>query len=250
MQPDDVLILRSRLTGDGPLDTATSRATLRAVSRGELNDTFEVGVSHPVVAFGKHDTSARHFADAVRTASTHGFEPTVRIAGGRAAVFHEATIRFGYTHAVPDSAVGMHDRFRWMSGLIVETIGAWGIHAEIGEIPGEYCPGEYSVHIGRKKVMGLGQRLTKGAAHIGGVIVLDGVDRINEVLQPIYEQLQIPMDPSATGSLRDAMPIDANAFMDRFTELVVGDRNTVDGDLPPAVRKEAQTYRSDHDPTT
>ena len=247
-QNSPLFVIRDQNTGDGPLDTATSRAVLRAVSAHDMPETFEVGLSSRVLAFGKHDTSSPGFARSVEVADEHGFEPTVRIAGGRAAVFHETTIRFGWTRLVEDPASTMHEGFRALSGVVVDTLGDFGIHAEIGEIPGEYCPGQYSVHIGNKKVMGVGQRLTRNAAHVGGVIVLSNSEVINEVLIPIYELLDIPMAPEATGSVADAFEVDAALFMDRFTEHIVAGRASTLESMPETVRAAALGFRTDHDP--
>jgi lipoate-protein ligase A len=243
-----IAVIRDQLTGDGPLDTATSRAILRAVSAGDMPETFEVGLSSRVLAFGKHDTSSPGFARSVEIASDHGFEPTVRIAGGRAAVFHETTVRFGWTRLVDDPASTMHDGFRALSGFVVDTLGDFGIHAEVGEIPGEYCPGQYSVHIGNKKVMGVGQRLTRNAAHVGGVIVLSNSAIINAVLVPIYELLDIPLATEATGSVADAFPVDPSLFMDRLTDHVVAGRPAHLETVPHNVRSAAIEFRPDHDP--
>lgn len=243
-----VWVIRDQLTGDGPLDTATSRAILRAVGAGDMPETFEIGLSSRVLAFGKHDTSSPGFDASVDIASEHGFEPTVRIAGGRAAVFHESTVRFGWTRQVDDPASTMHDGFRDLSGFVVATLGDFGIHAEVGEIPGEYCPGQYSVHIGSKKVMGVGQRLTRNAAHVGGVVVLSNSEVINGVLVPIYELLGIEMQPAATGSVADAFGVDAAVFMDRMTDHVVGNRPFAHEGVPVEVRAAALDFRPDHDP--
>jgi octanoyl-[GcvH]:protein N-octanoyltransferase len=245
-----IAVIRDQLTGDGPLDTATSRAILRAVSAGEMPETFEVGLSSRVLAFGKHDTSSAGFDRSVEIATEHGFQPTVRIAGGRAAVFHEATVRFGWTRQVEDAASTMHEGFRSLSRFVVDTLGDFGMHAEVGEIPGEYCPGQYSVHIGNKKVMGVGQRLTRNAAHVGGVIVLSNSAIINAVLVPIYELLDIPLATEATGSIADVFAVDASRFMDRLTDQVISGRPSTLETIPQHVRSAAIEFRPDHDPIT
>ena len=248
MNSDRLAVARNKLTGDGPLDTATSRAVLAAVSNGEMPETFEVGTAHRVLAFGKHDTTSDGFAKSVSVASDSGFQPTVRIAGGRVAVFHEATIRFGWTRTVEDPATTIHDGFRLMSKMVTDTLGVFGIHGIVGEVPGEYCPGAYSVHIAGKKVMGVGQRLTRNAAHVGGVIVMDNSESINDVLIPVYKLLGISLDPEATGSVADALPIDTETFADAFTTIVAGGRPIDMIEIPDAVREQAATLRPDHDP--
>ena len=79
-----------------------------------------------------------------------------------------------------------------------------GVASAVGEIPGEYCPGRFSVHhSGGRKIMGVGQRLAANAAHVGGVVVVDGAPEVNEVLHPVYGALGVEFEPSATGALSD-----------------------------------------------
>ena len=248
MTQGTLTVIADALTGDGPLDTATSRAILHAVSSGEMGETFEIGLSSRVLAFGKHDTIAPRFTDAVTAADTGGFQPTVRIAGGRAAVFHEMTLRFGWTRQVDDPAASMYGGFEAMSAMVVAALGRFGIHSQVGEVPGEYCPGSYSVHIAGRKVMGVGQRLMRNAAHVGGVLVVADSDAINEVLIPVYRFLGLSLDPATTGSIADAMRVDPADVAMAFTEAVAGGRRVVEGAVPSSVRDRAASFRSDHDP--
>lgn len=248
MADGTLTVLADVLTGDGPLDTATSRAILRAVSAGEMGETFEIGLSSRVLAFGKHDTIAPRFDEAVSEADALGFQPTVRIAGGRAAVFHEQTLRFGWTRPVDDPAASMYGGFEALSSMIVATLGRFGIHAQVGEVPGEYCPGSYSVHIAGRKVMGVGQRLMRKAAHVGGVLVVSDSDSINDVLVPVYDRLGLSFDPATTGSIADAIPLDANDVATAFIEQIAQGRTVVEGTVPDSVRAQAAGHRPDHDP--
>jgi lipoate-protein ligase A len=56
---------------------------------------------------------------------------------------------------------------------------------------------------GKVKLMGVGQRIVRGAAHVGGVIVLGGSARIRDVLVPVYERMGFAWDPATVGSLED-----------------------------------------------
>jgi hypothetical protein len=91
-------------------------------------------------------------------------------------------------------------------------------------VPGEYCPGEFSVNArGETKLMGVGQRLVQAAAHVGGVIVVAGTDRLRAVLVPVYRALDLDWDPATAGSLEDEMPgltwdDVASAVVRRFAE--------------------------------
>ena len=185
-------------------DVAVSRAILERVARGELPDTVRLARPGAMVAFGKQDVSSPWFVEAVAAARDGGFDAVKRLAGGRAAVFHDETVAFAWARATSDPWPGTHNRFREISGGLERALRAIGVDARVGEIPGEYCPGEYSVNAGgRTKLVGIGQRIIKGASHIGGVIVVDGADRIRDVLVPVYDALGLDWDPETTGSVAD-----------------------------------------------
>jgi octanoyl-[GcvH]:protein N-octanoyltransferase len=54
--------------------------------------------------------------------------------------------------------------------------------------------------------MGVGQRLVRRAAHVGGVVVVDDGRRIRDVLIPVYRALGLDWDPRTAGSLADRSP--------------------------------------------
>ena len=78
-----------------------------------------------------------------------------------------------------------HDQalsFAELAGLLRDALAADGIDVEVGERPGEYCPGRYSVHLrDGPKVAGLAQRVVSGApahvARLGVGPVLAGLAR-------------------------------------------------------------------------
>ena len=192
---------------NGPLDVALSHAILSAVSAGELGPTLRLHVPGALVAFGRADRVTPGYAAAVRAAEAHGFAPVERLAGGRAAVFHEATIAFSLALPEAEPKTGIHERFEMISHLMVDAFDALGVDARVGGIPGEYCPGKWSVNVGgRVKVMGVGQRLVRRAAHIGGVVVVDDGERIRDVLIPVYRALGLDWDPRTAGALADRAP--------------------------------------------
>jgi octanoyl-[GcvH]:protein N-octanoyltransferase len=189
------------------MDTAVSRAILERVSIGIEPETLRIHRPGPVVAFGPRDRVAPGFDRAVVAARLHGFDPVLRLAGGRAAVFHQDTIAFSWVIPEPEPRQGTTARFEEISSIIAAALRRLGVDARVGEVPGEYCPGAHSVNArGKAKLMGVGQRLVQHAAHVGGVVVVDGGDRIRGVLLPIYEALGLVWDPRTVGSLADEDP--------------------------------------------
>lgn len=192
---------------DPALDTAISRALMLRVAAGELGETLRIARPGRIVAFGKRDVVGAGYPEAVRAARAGGFEAIERLAGGRAAVFHEQTISFAHAIADHDPRSRVAARFELTSGLMARALRRLGIDARVGEVAGEYCPGADSVNArGARKLMGVGQRLVSGGVHVGGVVVADGAAQVNEVLVPVYTALGLEWRPEATGAVADEAP--------------------------------------------
>jgi lipoate-protein ligase A len=195
---------RDSFPDDPALDTAVSRAILDRVAAGELPETARIGRPGPMVAFGRQDVASRLYAAAARAAREGGFEAVERLAGGRAAVFHEGTLAFAHATAENEPQAGIYARFEATAELMTVAFRRLGVDARMGEVPGEYCPGGYSVNAGgRTKLAGIGQKLIKGAAHLGGVLVVRDSERIRRVLVPVYRALGLEWDPATAGSVED-----------------------------------------------
>ncbi|MBW3666536.1 MAG: lipoate--protein ligase family protein [Actinobacteria bacterium] len=243
-------LTREAFPEPGAMDVAVSHSVLRAVSEGSLDGTFRLHVPAPVVAFGRADRVTSGYRDAVRAARAHGFSAVERLAGGRAAVFHERTLAFSWVTADPEPRAGITGRFELTAGLMTSAFRSLGIDARIGELSGEYCPGSWSVNVGgRVKVMGVGQRLVRGAAHVGGVVVVDGGDRIREVLIPVYRALGLDWDPRTAGSLADRSPgLDTGVVADAIVESFSTRFDLVEAKLPARVVEQARSLVGAHLP--
>ena len=200
-------VLEASFPGDAALDTAVSRALMLRVAAGELPETVRLARPGRIVAFGKRDAVAQGYVEAVGAARDGGFEAIERLAGGRAAVFHEDTIAFA--HAIPDAdpRSGVDRRFEETAQLLATAFRGLGVDARVGEVQGEYCPGAHSVNArGERKVMGVGQRLVAGGVHVGGVVVVDGAADVRDILVPVYAALGLDWRPETTGSVADEVP--------------------------------------------
>jgi lipoate-protein ligase A len=173
-----------------------------------------------------------------------------RLAGGRAAVFHESTIAFSLALPEPEPKTGIQERFELISELMVDAFVALGVDARSGEIRGEYCPGQWSVNVaGKVKVMGVGQRLVRKAAHVGGVVVVDHGDRIRDVLIPVYRALGLDWDPRTAGSLADRSPgLTTDLVMESILDEFRHRYPMVEGSLSSEVLTRAESLLDDHLP--
>lgn len=164
----------------------------------------------PTVAFGQRDERMPGFAAAAQACREEGFTPLVRRAGGRAAAYHQGSLVLDHIEPDPDPIRHSQARFTEFGELLREALEAAGVSARLGPIPGEYCPGEHSIHGVsaelpdlRIKLIGTAQRvISSGWLFSSSIIVEDG-GPIRRVLSRAYEALGIPWDPLTAGAITD-----------------------------------------------
>jgi lipoate-protein ligase A len=186
---------------------ALSRVLLEQVSTGQRPATVRLSRPGRVVAFGRRDAVSPGYRAAVEAAAAAGFPGMERLAGGRAAAFSEGALSLTLTLPDPRPAERTGQRFEQWTGLVRDAFADLGVDARIGPVPGEYCPGDFSVNAGGQiKLAGVGQRMIKGAAHIGFVILVTGSELVADTLEPVYGALGLEFRRETVGSLEDAVP--------------------------------------------
>ena len=199
-------LIRHSFPDQPELSTAISRTILRRVAAGELPPTIRIHRPGNEVAFGRQDLASPGYEAAAEAARAAGFAAVERLAGGRAAVFHQGTIAIARAYRDPQPPKRTYARFEEMADLIAEALRGLGVDARVGEVPGEYCPGAYSINSrGRTKLAGIGQRMIRGGAHMGGVVVASGGHEVARVLEPVYRALELDWDPATSGSAADEL---------------------------------------------
>jgi octanoyl-[GcvH]:protein N-octanoyltransferase len=182
------------------------------VAAGELPPTIRIHRPGREVAFGRQYVASRGYPAAAEAARAAGFAAVERLAGGRAAVFHERTIAIARAYSDPQPPKRTYARFEEMADVITAAVRGLGVDARVGEVPGEYCPGAYSVNArGATKLAGIGQRMIRGGAHMGGVVVASGGDEIAGVLVPVYQALELDWEPATAGSVAEELGREVDA---------------------------------------
>jgi octanoyl-[GcvH]:protein N-octanoyltransferase len=228
--------------------TAVSEAILIRVTAGELPATLRLHRPARELAFSKQDRAAPGFAAASAAARDAGFEPVVRLAGGRAAAFHEGTLALAWASPAERPVTGTQERFEWIAALVARALTRLGVEARVGEIPGEYCPGAWSVSArGKVKLAGIGQRLIAGGAHTGGVIVVTDSPLLRAALEPVYAALELDWDPATAGSVEDEVAGVGLEDVERalLAELA-GDLELVEAELDPDTLALAERLEHGH----
>lgn len=193
---------------------------LRRVRTGAAGPLLRLYRPVPTVAFGQRDTHLPGFAAAAEACRELGFEPLVRKAGGRAAAYHQGTLVIDHLEPDADAIAGAKGRFSFFGGLLAQALRDAGVDAAVGEIPGEYCPGEFSVHGSdprdashRVKLVGTAQRVVSGGWLFSSVIIVENSAPIRAVLEASYAALGLEWDPATAGAVNDLVPhLDVDAI--------------------------------------
>jgi octanoyl-[GcvH]:protein N-octanoyltransferase len=206
-------LIDAAFPGRAAFDVAVSRALLREVAAGKRPETLRLYRPDDVVAFSTTDLRRPGFTRAAHAAQREGFDAALRLAGGAAAVFTTETLAFAWCTPETDERAGIHARFARVAEWVARALRRLGVDARVGEVSGAYCPGDWSVNArGQRKLMGVGQRVVRGAAHTGGVIVVGGSDRMRAVLVPVYAELDFPFLPHSAGAIEDEIgPVSLDA---------------------------------------
>lgn len=180
---------------------------LRQSARGDLVPTLRLYRPQPTVAFGQRDTRLPGFEAASAAARALGFEPLVRKAGGRAAAYHQGCLIVDHIESHEDAIAGSRARFSILGELLAQALRNVGVKARVGEIPGEYCPGEFTVHgVGSThpvKLVGTAQRVISGAWLFSSVMVVEDSAPIRQVLEATYSALGLEWEPTTAGAAED-----------------------------------------------
>jgi octanoyl-[GcvH]:protein N-octanoyltransferase len=201
----DVDFLTGSAGPDRALDVALPHAVLDLVAAGHRRPVLRCYRPGATVAFGRRDVFLPGFATAAAAARRHGFTPVIRGAGGRAAAYHEGSLIFD--EIMPADGSAIRDRFAGDARRQARALRGLGVDARVGEVPGEYCPGEFSVNArGRVKLIGAAERIVHGAWLHSSVVVVDGAPAIRSVLEDVYRALGLDWDPSSVGAVTDEAP--------------------------------------------
>ena len=161
----------------------------------------------PTVGFTGRDCATPGVITAVSAAQRHGFAAVRRGPGGRAAAYHPGCLCLDHVGRFTAQGRDIEARFARFAALLRHALRDLGVAAEVGELPGEFCPGPFSVHDGRgRKLVGSAQRLTRDGWLFSSVLVVHDPDQLREVLTEVYAALGVPFDPTTVGAVSDSAP--------------------------------------------
>jgi lipoate-protein ligase A len=243
-----LLLLRARHPADPVLDTAVTHALLRRVGAGELPALARVFRPGPTMAFGRLDALGAGYEDARAAARAHGYAPLLRLGGGHAAGYDEGSVLVEIVRPEPVIAQGIPERFAAATGLLVEALALLGIEARVGELPGEYCAGAWSVNAAGVKLAGTAQRSIRGASLVTAMVIAEGGARLRAALVDVYAALGFDWRPQTAGAADHLVAGVTAAGTERaLVATLAGRESLVAADLDTRTLTLARALRAEHD---
>ena len=189
-------------------DLLASRRLLHAVAANpELGRIVRLYRPAPTVAFSGRESKLDGFADAVSETMAFGFEPVIRPAGGRMVALDENWLVLDVISPQADRGTAHRDIYLKHGQTFVELLREFGIDARVGEVPGEYCPGDYSINArGQVKIVGTAQRVSRGARLFSASIPLSISSNVAELFTRVNRILDLDWDARTLGSLEHEAP--------------------------------------------
>lgn len=128
--------------------------------------------------------------------------------------YHRGCLVVDQVQPESDAMLGSRSRFATFGELFAGVLRSVGVAAAVGEIPGEYCPGEFSVHGSfpasnpktQIKLVGTAQRVVAGAWLFSSAIVVQNSAPLREALIDTYRELGLEWDPQTAGAAEDLQP--------------------------------------------
>jgi octanoyl-[GcvH]:protein N-octanoyltransferase len=200
----EVDLLEGRAGEDPALDVALPHALVGLVGEGRHRPVIRTYRPAATLAFGRRDSFLAGFPSAAAAARERNFTPVIRGAGGRAAAYDEGCLVIDEIMPAAESTSGIQERFAAEARRQAEALRALGVDARVGEVPGEYCPGEFSVNArGRVKLIGAAQRIVRGAWLLSSVVVVHDAGGLRDVLSAVYDALELDWDSATVGAVAD-----------------------------------------------
>jgi len=201
----DLRIVRASSPARPGSDMELSRRMLSAAAHQPKGPVLRMYSPGPTAAFGRLDELRSGFGQAVDAALKCGFTPVVRLAGGHAVVYDPDSLVLELILSETRAHDRSEGRFELMSRLITLGLDRIGISVESGQLPNEYCPGRFSLHLPRgPKIAGVAQRLKQGASLTTAVLAVHSSPTVRALTGEIYRHLNLPLDPATIGAIGDA----------------------------------------------
>jgi octanoyl-[GcvH]:protein N-octanoyltransferase len=200
------ILLREPTTGvrAQALADVTASALILRLRGPHSSDVVRVYRPQPTLALSARDLRSPGAAQAAALALQRGFTPIVRSAGGRMVAYDSGSVVIDHVQPI-QSLKDTHSTFETNAENWVRLLRDLGpIDARVGEVHGEYCPGEFSINVGGvTKVIGSAQRMTRSGSLFSTVVQVRMSKAVRTMLLEASRVLGYQLRESTIGGLTD-----------------------------------------------
>ena len=182
---------------------------------------------------GRLDARHPRLDDVLAVARAAGVPAVRRLAGGRAATLDTGCLCLGWAQPHPrleDSSA----RYELIAEAVAEALGSLGVSTALGESPGEWCPGAWSVQGAAGKLAGLAQRVVAGGAWCEALIVIEGNAELRSLARKVHALLELEFNDAAQGQLSELLP-NRSGLHEALADALVGALGQRFGEVRPRV---------------
>lgn len=164
------------------------------------------------IVLGLRDRRLPNIDWAMEWLRMHGYAVGVRNSGGAAVSLDPGVVNVSIVMPNPSGRLEFKEDFELMYALIRESFAKLGLDAAKGEVAGSYCPGEYDISVGGRKLCGISQRRQTKAFIVNAFINVEGhAYRRGELVRNFYEvatggnmELDVPkVEPETMATLAE-----------------------------------------------
>lgn len=234
---------------DALLDVAISDALLRRAAQRGLASLRVWRPRQPALSVGRLDARHPRLDEVLDLARAAGVVPVRRLAGGRAATLDSGCLCLGWAQPQPRLEESSA-RYELIAEVIARALRALGVATSLGEAPGEWCPGAWSVQGPAGKVAGLAQRVITGGAWCEALIVIQAAPKLLRLARQVHNVLGLQWSDSGQGQLGELLAGQADphaALSDALTGALRERLGEVRrAPLPAQVRDTARALTPEH----
>jgi octanoyl-[GcvH]:protein N-octanoyltransferase len=208
LDPSAGVVIRQSAARAAADDLEMSVTLLRRVASGEIADGRVVRLycPRPTLALSRRESRMPGFAVACESAEARGFEAAVRPTGGRAVAYDSSCLVVDLI-CRDEHEMDQNEFFARAGHSIADALRALGVDARVGPVPGEYCPGEFSINArGTVKLVGTSQRAVRRGRLLSGMLPLGATGALIDVLVEANRALGLEWRAETFGTLDREAP--------------------------------------------
>lgn len=121
---------------------------------GNHEPALRLWVNHQCLVTTTAMARRQGFADACRQAEAWGWPVYVRASGGSTVIHRPGILNISLFQSGEGSPPDLDTAYHSLTAVLISALGALGIHADTGPVPGCYCDGRYNVRVNGRRIAG------------------------------------------------------------------------------------------------